>query len=426
MTLFEPGGPEQPRPRHGQPTPDAAASAADEGAADRSRAPQYGERLAEGSSEHAAWERLVQENSPWVRDLAAQRRRRRGAVLSIVFFAMLLAGGVAFHLTGAFGSLGQRGAALDAPYQPSLAVSAIATGLQLTDAGQQIFYAARPEVLDATPFLAVCGDPDAPADGSEDPIGCYSSPPERIAIFHPEDARLDSQMTTTAAHELLHAVWARLTDDEQATLRPLLEAQYSRIPADDPVQEQITGSVGDDRFNRATELFAYLGSQNTGAGPLDPELEAFYARYFTARQTVADLDSTLQSTLTNGWAAYETHATELSALTQANAQERAQLDADTAQLAADREMLAGQVTDYEARPADEQSRLYRVGDDGEFAEPWGDYLAGLQVELDGRATSYADREAALTGSIAQEDQLEAALDTEYAGLVQLDEAGLPR
>lgn len=397
MTLFEPGGSK----------------------------PQYGERLEVGTDAHETWARTVAEYDPWAGERVARRRRRRGAVLAVAFFAVLLAGAVGLHLSGVLGAIAPRDS-LEATYEPTLEVSALATTLQLTEEGQQIFFAAHPEILDAEPFLARCGDADAPADGSEDPIGCYTSPPERIAVFRPEDPRLDSQITTTAAHELLHAVWERLPDADHEALHGLLDAQYARIPADDPVQEQITGSIAGDRFNRDTELFAYLGTQNTGAGPLDPALEAYYARYFTARQAVADVDTTLQATLASGWAGYETHAGELSALAQANATERAQLDVDTEQLGLDRGLVGDRVAEYQARSPEDQARLYRADDEGGYAEPWGEYLDSLVAELDARETSIAEREAALTGAVAQEDQLEAALDTEYARLVALDEAALPR
>lgn len=60
---------------------------------------------------------------------------------------------------------------------------------------------------------------------------------------------------------------------------------------------------------RANELFAYLGSQVVLDGGPAPELEAYYARYFTDGDALVDgilaFESTLDGSgveLENGWA----------------------------------------------------------------------------------------------------------------------------
>jgi hypothetical protein len=104
-------------------------------------------------------------------------------------------------------------------------------------------------------------------------------------------------MVTTAAHELLHAAYARLDPAERDEIDALVEAELLRVPAENGVHGQIAASVGDRSENRANELFAYLGSQVVLDGGFDPKLETYYARYFTDREALVDVFIAFESTL---------------------------------------------------------------------------------------------------------------------------------
>lgn len=194
--------------------------------------------------------------------------------------------------------------------RPDAEIAALADEAFLTVEGREIFFDARPRFRDEDELSQACDqrafEPDD-FDGATT-VGCYTGY-DVISIFKPDDARLRPMMVTTAAHELLHAVYARLGPAERDEVDALVEAEIVRVPADDGVHGQIAASVGDRPENRANELFAYLGSQVVLDGGFAPELETYYARYFTDRDALVDVFLAFESTLDgsgveleNGWA----------------------------------------------------------------------------------------------------------------------------
>lgn len=303
------------------------------------------------------------------------------------------------------------------PYTMSSEIQQIADRIGFTDEGLAIFVDTRPELLDSAAFLQLCGD-DAgdSADAEQAAVGCYLGggvANGRIAVFRPTDDRLADQRVVTAAHELLHAAYARLTTEERAALDPLLEERWSLVAADDPIRASLASSVGSESGNRATEQFAYLGT--TVADAFSPQLETFYARYFADRVAVVAAHIADQAVRQLIEADYRASADALHSLDQANANEAAQLKADRGQLDADRTRFDQLVTSYNARPAEERSRLYAVNDDGSFGKLYGDYLIGFADSFATRDAELTIRHAALDATEANGEQARAELE-----LIRLD------
>jgi hypothetical protein len=182
--------------------------------------------------------------------------------------------------------------------RPDAEIAALADEAFLTVEGREIFFDARPRFGDEDELSQACDQRAFEPDDSEGgaTVGCYTGY-DVISIFKPDDARLRPMMVTAAAHELLHAAYARLNPAERDEVDALVEAELVRVPADDGVHGQIAASVGDRHENRANELFAYLGSQVVLDGGFAPELEAYYARYFTDRDALVDVFLAFESTL---------------------------------------------------------------------------------------------------------------------------------
>jgi len=182
--------------------------------------------------------------------------------------------------------------------RPDAEIAALANEAFFTAEGREIFFDARPRFRDEEELSQACGQRASEPDDSDGgtTVGCYSGY-DVISIFKPEDARLRPMMVTTAAHELLHAVYARLDPAERDEVDALVEAEIVRVPADDVVHGQIAASVGNRSEDRANELFAYLGSQVELDGGFAPELEAYYARYFSDRDALVDVFITFESAL---------------------------------------------------------------------------------------------------------------------------------
>ncbi|QYF74160.1 hypothetical protein [Cryobacterium sp. PAMC25264] len=310
----------------------------------------------------------------------------------------------------------------------SVEMEQVSDRIGLTDEGEAIFTDTRPELLDSADFREACGSTsESSEDGRWAVVGCYygmGGESGRVAIFRPGDERLADQVVVTAAHEFLHAAYARLDPDERDRLDPLLEARWASVPADDPVQTSLASSVGTVSENRSTEQFAYLGTEIADAG--DPALEAFYAPYFTDRQALVAIDGALDSLWTGLWADYQAQADALVGHEQANADAAAQAQADRAQLEAELTRHNDQVSEYNALRAEDQSRLVVVDADGTPGdEAWGDFLLRRTTEITAAESELAGRQAELDASVSAAQGERAAVEARGAELSALEAASVP-
>ena len=315
-----------------------------------------------------------------------------------------------------------------APYSLSAELSQVADRIGFSDEGRDIFLTTRPQLLDSSDFRKACDEtPDGSADGELATVGCYYGLGEsfgRIAIFRPGDARLADQFVVTAAHEFLHAAYARMSAGEQARLDALLETRWSTVAADDPIQASLASSVGSSAENRATEEFAYLGTEIADA--VDPALEAYYARYFRDRGALVaihDADRALWDGLESDYSA-KTDA--LAGTEQANAGASAQLQADRAQLADDRAWYNQQADDYNALSPNDRARTYVAADDGSAGdEPYGSYLARRLAEFATREADQSRRQLDLDAAEAVATEARAEVERLYADIEALSAAAVP-
>ena len=97
-------------------------------------------------------------------------------------------------------------------YQPSSDMARIRNDLELTSQGEFLFNASQPELNAADDFNNYCR-----GSASETAVlGCYRN--KNIYIYNITDTRLNGIRELTSAHELLHAKWARMSDDEKKAL----------------------------------------------------------------------------------------------------------------------------------------------------------------------------------------------------------------
>lgn len=293
------------------------------------------------------------------------------------------------------------------PYAMSDDMSQIADQIGFTATGLDVFSDARPQLLDSDDFLEACVDP-AEVASSEDweSIGCFDDyvyAHGQIAIFQPTDERLEAQTVVTTAHEFLHAAYARLTDDDRQALNALLAARWAEVPSDDVIREKLASSVGSWKGNRATEQFAYLGTEI--AEPFDPELERYYSRYFLDRGAVVEFhlaDQSLWDGLINE---VDTIYDALVIQDDLNAAEDTRLEAERSQLDADQAA-------YDAQAS-------------EAGEGTDSRLSERRATLDQRDAQLAVEQAKLDAAQEEADQAWADLERRYDELDALDAASVP-
>jgi len=163
-------------------------------------------------------------------------------------------------------------------YEPTTQVQDISKRVAFTDEGRFVFYATKPEVENQEQFNKEC-----PRQEAGSPIlGCYTTD-DRIYIYDLTNEQLDGMEEVTAAHEMLHAAWYRLSDEEREELTVKLRSAYDKLDNSDLTTRM-------DYYERtepgefANELHSILGTEVPSLGE---ELEAYYSKFFDRATVLA-------------------------------------------------------------------------------------------------------------------------------------------
>lgn len=210
-------------------------------------------------------------------------------------------------------------------YEPSAQVAAINDRAAFTDRGTFHFYATHPEIASAELF-----NQDCPRQEPTSPIlGCYAA--GRIYIYDVTNERLDGIEEVTAAHEMLHAVWERTSEEEKARLTTLLEAAYEQHKTT-ALEERMAYYERNQPGEVVNELHSILPTEVIDIGE---ELEAYYEEFFTDRQAVVSLHQNYSGVFTDLVTRADALYDELQTLGQQIEQSSAGYDQAVAQLSAD-------------------------------------------------------------------------------------------
>lgn len=162
-------------------------------------------------------------------------------------------------------------------YQPSSAESAIRESLALTAEGKRMYDASQTAVVSATDFNKSCNQQK---ETNNPIVGCYAN--QLIYVYDIDNPKLAGAEETTAAHEVLHAVYERLSDDRRNELDRALEEAYERVKTDE-LEDRMEYYAATEPGERGNELHSILGTEFAQLGT---ELEAHYAQYFTDRKII--------------------------------------------------------------------------------------------------------------------------------------------
>lgn len=221
----------------------------------------------------------------------SSRRRNRhtkGRVLASVFVAFLLALATLV--------LYNRQTVVDQltvwRFTPSTELVGLADDAGLSERGKFYLYASQAEVSDKTEFNTACGDLQ---NERTVVIGCYVGADKRIYIYDVTDVQLDGVRETTAAHEMLHAAYDRLSDGERTRVDELLKAQEALITDERIIKliKEYEKSEPESVVNELHSIFA------TEIRDLSPELEIYYTQYFTDRSKVLALKEKYEKVFTD-------------------------------------------------------------------------------------------------------------------------------
>lgn len=159
-------------------------------------------------------------------------------------------------------------------YQPSGEMVAIRDELGLTNRGEFLFNAAQPALNTAADFNLNCRQ-----DESEVAVlGCYTA--GNIYIYDVKDAKLAGVRELTTAHELLHAVWARMSGDERQGFSTALSQVFDKNR--DLLESELDTY---DASEKQEELYVRAGTE---VKDLPETLEKHFAEIFKDQDKIVD------------------------------------------------------------------------------------------------------------------------------------------
>lgn len=270
---------------------------------------------------------------------------------------------------------------------------AIATKTTMTDEARSLLALSNPRLVDRDTLGSTCTlDPESSV------LGCYRS--GEIAVLAVVDPLLDGTTEATTAHEMLHAAWATIDDAERERLTLLLWASFDRA-ATPTLSARIDAYRARDPSVVDNELHSILGTE---VADLEPELEAYYRRWFVDRSAVVSLAVAARATLISLEAQVKDLDARLSDLGSRVESEEAALKNDRTALearSAELEALraGGQVDEFNAA-VDEFNELVRIYN--EAVSALDSLIAehnALVSERNALAAAYTDLVAQITTSV---------------------------
>jgi len=212
-------------------------------------------------------------------------------------------------------------------YTPSSKVQTIEERVDFTPKGKFQFYATQPQIDSSDQF-----NQDCPRQEAQSPIlGCYTGQ-HRIFIYDVANAQLDGIEEVTSAHEMLHAVWERMSASEQTRIGGLLRTEYQKHTDNADLTSRMDYYQRTEPGQFENELHSILATETR---TLSPELETYYGQYFKDRQKVVDLHDTYSAVFNSKRDQSDALYSELTALGISIESRTTKYNSDVTQLSAD-------------------------------------------------------------------------------------------
>ena len=272
-------------------------------------------------------------------------------------------------------------------FEPSAEVAGYVERSTMTPQGEFLFYASSPQVNAQDEFDAICSS-DEEGVGT---LGCYLPASGAIHLYDITDERLDGMEEVIASHEMLHAAWARMGDEEREAISPLLEQQATAMAGDPAFVERMDFYARSEPGERLNELHSILGTE---VAELDPRLEQHYADLFTDRQQLVGLYAVSNQVFVDLESQANALVAELEALGDS-------IESDYASYTAGFDQLDADVAAFNVR-----------ADAGDFSSQRQfnrerDALLQRQNDLEALYASISERDASYKAKLAQLDGLNA-------------------
>lgn len=164
-------------------------------------------------------------------------------------------------------------------YTPSARVVALADDTTMNPSARRVFYVNHPQLEGKQDFNNHCNQ-----DNEETIVlGCFVSN-RGIYIYDVTEPRLKGIHEVTAAHELLHAAYDRLSKKQRNDIDKKLSDFIATLD-NDRIKQAVESYRTKDASSVPNELHSIIGTEVRN---LTPELEDYYKRYFTNRLKIVE------------------------------------------------------------------------------------------------------------------------------------------
>lgn len=220
-------------------------------------------------------------------------------------------------------------------YTPPANIAALASATSMTPQAKHDFYVNHPTVDTKKVFSGHCNF----TREQSIVLGCYKGNQQGIYVLSVTDPRLHGVEEVTAAHEMLHAAYDRLSAKERAHIDTLLQDFYKTQVSDPRIKATIDQYRKSEPNDVVNEMHSIFGTE---IAQLTPELNTYYAQYFTDRAKVVSFAAAYSNEFTSRQqqvAAYDAELKDIKATIETNT---AALDQEQANLQTLRGQLDGE------------------------------------------------------------------------------------
>lgn len=155
-------------------------------------------------------------------------------------------------------------------YNPPAEIVALVNDSGMNDKGKRLFYRFSPELVTGDEMKERC---------LYLRLGCVEGTSIYILEGEEPGQKQHNQAVVTAAHEMLHVAYERLSQDEKAELHAMIDAEFKRNHHK-TTERRLKEYAPEEYYNESHSL---LGSE---VESLQAPLEKYYAQYFSDRSKI--------------------------------------------------------------------------------------------------------------------------------------------
>lgn len=192
-------------------------------------------------------------------------------------------------------------------YTPPKIISELAETDTMTGYAKELFYVNEPRLLNKTEFSRNC-----PQDSGESyVIGCYHSGDTGIYLLEVKQPQLNGIIPVTAAYEMLHAGYARLSTSSRNKIDQIMQQFYASHNLGSQIEEQMASYAKTEPGERYDEMYSVLATE---IAVLPSALNTQYAVYFSNRAKIVAMYEGYQAALNTRLQALESDNAQLTVL----------------------------------------------------------------------------------------------------------------